>query len=181
MKTGAIRAGYLSDTELGTGTNPASAVMAGMRVLVVGCDENGNIDLADLATKAEEHASALAALMVTYPSTHGVFEEGIVDICDIVHASGGQVYMDSANLNALVGVARPGRLGRTLLISICIRHSVFRVATAAGVGPISVRKHLKPYLPGHAHLPGDGAKNGPVVAAPGAVLGFLPYPGPISR
>ena len=156
------------------GTNPASAVMAGMRVVVVGCDENGNIDLADLATKAEEHASALAALMVTYPSTHGVFEEGIVDICDIVHANGGQVYMDGANLNALVGVARPGQFGPdvahlNLHKTFCIPHG----GGGPGVGPIGVREHLKPYLPGHAHLPGDGAKNGPVAAAPWGSAGIL--------
>jgi glycine dehydrogenase len=93
------------------GTNPASAVMAGMRVVVVGCDPDGNIDVGDLRAKAEHHAAELAALMVTYPSTHGVFEEAIVDICQIVHDHGGQVYMDGANLNALVGIAKPGRFG----------------------------------------------------------------------
>ena len=124
------------------GTNPASAVMAGMLVVVVGCDENGNIDMADLAAKASEHTAVLAALMVTYPSTHGVFEESIVDICDIIHQHGGQVYMDGANLNALVGLARPGRFGPdvahlNLHKTFCIPHG----GGGPGVGPIGVCAH----------------------------------------
>ena len=149
------------------GTNPASAVMAGMRVVVVGCDENGNIDVDDLATKAVEHAVSLAALMVTYPSTHGVFEESIVDICDIVHRHGGQVYMDGANLNALVGVARPGNFGPdvahlNLHKTFCIPHG----GGGPGVGPIGVCDHLTAFLPGHWHLEGAAADSSPVSAAP---------------
>ena len=156
------------------GTNPASAVMAGMRVVVVGCDENGNIDMGDLTAKAEEHAVSLAALMVTYPSTHGVFEESIVDICDIVHRHGGQVYMDGANLNALVGVARPGAFGPgvahlNLHKTFCIPHG----GGGPGVGPIGVRAHLTAFLPGHSHLEGDAADSSPVSAAPWGSAGIL--------
>lgn len=157
------------------GTNPASAVMAGMRVVVIGCDDNGNIDLDDLAAKAAEHEASLAALMVTYPSTHGVFEEGIVDICEIVHRHGGQVYMDGANLNALVGVARPGAFGPdvahlNLHKTFCIPHG----GGGPGVGPIGVRAHLKAFLPGHAHMPAsEFATRDPVSAAPWGSAGIL--------
>ena len=156
------------------GTNPASAVMAGMRVVVVGCDENGNIDVDDLAAKAAEHTVSLAALMVTYPSTHGVFEESIVDICDIVHRHGGQVYMDGANLNALVGVARPGGFGPdvahlNLHKTFCIPHG----GGGPGVGPIGVRAHLTAFLPGHSHLEGAAADSSPVSAAPWGSAGIL--------
>jgi glycine dehydrogenase len=156
------------------GTNPASAVMAGMRVVVVGCDANGNIDIADLAAKAAEHADTLGALMVTYPSTHGVFEERIVDICEIVHRHGGQVYMDGANLNALVGVARPGRFGPdvahlNLHKTFCIPHG----GGGPGVGPIGVRAHLAGFIPGHAHLEQSSGERRPVAAAPWGSAGIL--------
>ncbi len=135
------------------GTNPASAQMAGMRVVVVGCDRDGNVDLADLRAKADAHARDLAAIMVTYPSTHGVFEAGIVEICDIVHAHGGQVYVDGANLNALVGLAAPGEFGAdvshlNLHKTFCIPHG----GGGPGVGPVACRAHLAPYLPGHRAL-----------------------------
>ena len=155
------------------GTNPASAHMAGMEVVVVDCDDHGNVDLDDLRTKAELHAADLAALMVTYPSTHGVFEDTITDICDIVHAHGGQVYLDGANLNALVGVARPGRFGAdvshlNLHKTFCIPHG----GGGPGVGPVAVRAHLAPYLPGN---PAGGTGGvGPVSAAPYGSAGILP-------
>jgi glycine dehydrogenase len=133
------------------GTNPASAVMAGMQVVVVACDELGNVDVADLKAKAEQHAPHLAALMITYPSTHGVFEEGIVEICQIIHKNGGQVYMDGANLNALVGVCRPGEFGPD--VSHMNLHKTFSIPHGGGgpgVGPIGVMEHLKDFLPTHA-------------------------------
>ena len=132
------------------GTNPASAVMAGMRVVVVKCDDDGNIDISDLVAKAEQHADNLAAIMVTYPSTHGVFETTIIEICDIVHAHGGQVYLDGANLNAMVGIAQPGSFGSD--VSHLNLHKTFAIPHGGGgpgVGPIGVRSHLAPYLPGH--------------------------------
>jgi glycine dehydrogenase len=146
------------------GTNPASAQMAGMTVIVVKCDEQGNVDLADLAEKAEHAGESLAAVMITYPSTHGVFEEHICDICDIVHRYGGQVYLDGANLNAQVGLARPGRYGAdvshlNLHKTFCIPHG----GGGPGMGPIGVRSHLAPYLPGHL---GVQTPVGPVSAAP---------------
>lgn len=132
------------------GTNPASAVMAGMKVVAVACDEQGNIDIEDLRTKAEKHSEELAALMVTYPSTHGVFEAGIVEICQIIHDHGGQVYMDGANMNAQVGICSPAELGAdvchlNLHKTFCIPHG----GGGPGVGPIGVVKHLAPFLPGH--------------------------------
>ncbi len=157
------------------GTNPASAVMAGFEVVVVACDEAGNIDVGDLAAKAKAHSDRLAALMVTYPSTHGVFEEAITEICDIIHRHGGQVYMDGANLNALVGIARPGRFGPdvahlNLHKTFCIPHG----GGGPGVGPIAVREHLRPYLPGHFRLPGSGPHAGAVAAAPWGSAAILP-------
>jgi len=158
------------------GTNPASAVMAGLRVVVVKTDPNGNIDLADLQAKAEEHRADLAALMVTYPSTHGVFEEGIVDICRIIHANGGQVYMDGANMNALVGVARPGDIGAdvchiNLHKTFCIPHG----GGGPGMGPIGVAAHLAPFLPGHPVVHLDGRSTlGAVSAAPWGSASILP-------
>jgi glycine dehydrogenase len=133
------------------GTNPASAVMAGMKVVVTKTDENGNIDVADLRAKAEAHASDLACLMVTYPSTHGVFEESIVQICDIIHQHGGQVYMDGANMNAQVGLTSPATIGAdvchlNLHKTFCIPHG----GGGPGMGPIGVAAHLAPFLPGHA-------------------------------
>jgi glycine dehydrogenase len=150
------------------GTNPASAVMAGMQVVVVRCDEAGNIDVADLERKAEEHAGALGALMVTYPSTHGVFEESIREICRIVHENGGQVYMDGANMNAQVGLCRPAELGAdvchlNLHKTFCIPHG----GGGPGMGPIAVAGHLAPFLPGHPAAGVGGSRAiGPVSAAP---------------
>ena len=157
------------------GTNPASAVMAGMQVVVVRCDEAGNIDLRDLQEKAAAHAPSLAALMVTYPSTHGVFEESIREICRIVHAHGGQVYMDGANMNAQVGLCRPGELGAdvchlNLHKTFCIPHG----GGGPGMGPIAVGSHLAPFLPGHPFAGVGGARAiGPVSAAPWGSAGIL--------
>jgi glycine dehydrogenase len=138
------------------GTNPASATMCGMKVVVVGTDPLGNIDLADFRTKAAQHAKSLAACMITYPSTHGVFEETVKDICDITHANGGQVYLDGANLNALVGIARPGDMGAdvshiNLHKTFCIPHG----GGGPGMGPIGVKAHLAPFLPGHPMINGS--------------------------
>src|SRR6185503_18071397 len=153
------------------GTNPASAVMAGMRVVAVACDEEGDINLSDLKVKAETHQRELAALMVTYPSTHGVFEETIRDICQIVHSHGGQVYMDGANMNAQVGLCRPGDYGAdvchlNLHKTFCIPHG----GGGPGVGPIGVARHLVPFLPSLSsiRLPQSEIRNGvgPVTAAP---------------
>ena len=157
------------------GTNPASAHMAGMRVVVVACDNQGNVDLADLGAKAEAHRADLAAIMVTYPSTHGVFEAGIRDICDIVHAHGGQVYVDGANLNALVGLAAPGAFGAdvshlNLHKTFCIPHG----GGGPGVGPVAVRAHLAKFLPGHRMLDAKAEAIGPVSAAPYGSAGILP-------
>ncbi|HKE38344.1 MAG TPA: aminomethyl-transferring glycine dehydrogenase [Casimicrobiaceae bacterium] len=160
------------------GTNPASAHMAGMRVVVVACDSAGNVDLADLKAKAEAHREQLAAVMVTYPSTHGVFEAGIRQICDIVHANGGQVYVDGANLNALVGLAAPGEFGAdvshlNLHKTFCIPHG----GGGPGVGPVAVGAHLAKFLPGHRVLgsPENGTERiGPVSAAPYGSAGILP-------
>ena len=147
------------------GTNPASAVMVGMKVVPVACDSQGNIDIDDLQTKAAQYADKLAALMVTYPSTHGVFEEGIVRICEIIHAHGGQVYMDGANMNAQVGLTSPGGIGAdvchlNLHKTFCIPHG----GGGPGVGPIGVAEHLVPFLPGHGFL-GESAQSA-VSAAP---------------
>ncbi len=157
------------------GTNPASAHMAGMEVLVVACDAHGNVDVADLRAKAAAHRDRLAALMVTYPSTHGVFEDAIAEICRIVHERGGQVYLDGANLNALVGIARPGHFGAdvshlNLHKTFCIPHG----GGGPGVGPLAVRAHLAPFLPGHP-LRADSAV-GPVSAAVAGSAGILPIP-----
>ena len=158
------------------GTNPASAVMAGMKVVVTKCDDQGNVDVADLKARATEHKDNLAALMITYPSTHGVFEEAIKDICTIVHDNGGQVYMDGANFNAQVGLCRPGDFGPdvchlNLHKTFCIPHG----GGGPGVGPIGVREHLKPFLPGHG-LAGDlGFRKGTAVAsAPFGSASILP-------
>ena len=155
------------------GTNPASAVMAGMNVVVVACDEQGNVDVADLKSKAEAHKNNLAALMITYPSTHGVFEVAVKDICAIVHQHGGQVYLDGANLNAQVGVVRPAELGAdvchmNLHKTFCIPHG----GGGPGVGPIGVKAHLAPFLPGHSVVDGvnpaagHNQSQGAVSAAP---------------
>ena len=159
------------------GTNPASAVMAGYRVVVVGCDRAGNIDLADLDAKATLHRDKLAALMVTYPSTHGVFEDGIRAICDTIHAHGGQVYMDGANMNAQVGLTSPARIGAdvchlNLHKTFCIPHG----GGGPGVGPIGVAAHLAPHLPNHPARgdAGPATGGGPVAAAPFGSAGILP-------
>ena len=158
------------------GTNAASAAMAGMEVVVVACDEEGNVDVDDLAAKAEQHSERLAALMVTYPSTHGVFEARIVEICDIVHRHGGQVYVDGANLNALVGVARLGELGAD--VSHLNLHKTFAIPHGGGgpgVGPVGVKAHLAPFLPNHPLVPEAGPATGigPVAAAPWGSAGVL--------
>jgi len=153
------------------GTNPASAHMAGMKVVVVASAENGNVDMADFTAKAEQHSANLAAIMITYPSTHGVFESTISEICDITHGHGGQVYMDGANLNALVGLARPGDFGSdvshlNLHKTFCIPHG----GGGPGMGPIGVMAHLAPYLPGDPQAGGSGA----VAAANWGSAGILP-------
>ena len=159
------------------GTNPASASMAGMKVVVVKSDENGSIDVEDLTQKAMENADNLAAIMVTYPSTHGVFEAAITEICDIVHEYGGQVYIDGANLNAMVGLAKPGSFGGD--VSHLNLHKTFAIPHGGGgpgVGPIGVRSHLAPYLPGHGlvkDLPGPEDGLGAVSAAPWGSAGVL--------
>jgi len=159
------------------GTNPASAVMAGMRVVVVSCDNEGNIDMADLAAKIEAHRDRLGALMITYPSTHGVFEETIRDICDAVHHAGGLVYMDGANMNALVGLAKPGEFGPDVIHlnlhkTFCIPHG----GGGPGVGPICVTEELSPYLPGHRARPDAFPEDSPtaVAAAPWGSASILP-------
>ncbi|MCU1359127.1 MAG: glycine dehydrogenase (aminomethyl-transferring) [Ilumatobacteraceae bacterium] len=156
------------------GTNAASAVMAGMQVVVVACDAAGNVDLDDLRLKVATAGDRLAAIMVTYPSTHGVFEEGIGELCAMVHDGGGQVYVDGANLNALVGVARPGRFGadvshRNLHKTFCIPHG----RGGPGVGPVACRAHLAPFLPGHPLAGHNAAGVGPVSAAPFGSAGIL--------
>jgi glycine dehydrogenase len=163
------------------GTNPASAIMAGLRVVVVACDHDGNVDVDDLKQKSETHKDNLAALMITYPSTHGVFEEAIMDICEIVHNSGGQVYVDGANLNALLGISRLGEIGAdvshmNLHKTFCIPHG----GGGPGMGPIGVRQHLAPFLPDHPLVDGvnpnagpDGTI-GPVSAAPWGSASILP-------
>jgi len=159
------------------GTNPASAAMAGMKIIIVKCDDKGNVDIADLREKAEKHAASLSALMITYPSTHGVFEQQITEICDITHQYGGQVYLDGANLNALVGWAAPGKFGAdvshlNLHKTFCIPHG----GGGPGIGPICTGAHLAPYLSGHSmvSIPGPHAANGAVAAAPWGSAGILP-------
>jgi len=158
------------------GTNPASAVMAGMKVVVVACDDDGNIDLEDLRAKAELHSENLAALMVTYPSTHGVFEELIVECCDVIHANGGQVYLDGANLNAMVGLCQPGQFGAD--VSHLNLHKTFAIPHGGGgpgMGPIGVGEHLAPFLPGHPIVSTGGTSAiGPISAAPWGSASILP-------
>jgi glycine dehydrogenase len=159
------------------GTNAASAAMAGMRVVVVATRENGDVDLDDLRAKIAQHADRLGALMITYPSTHGVFEQDIAEICAAVHEAGGQVYVDGANLNALVGLAKPGRFGAdvshlNLHKTFCIPHG----GGGPGVGPVAARAHLAPYLPNHPLQPlaGPSTGPGPVSAAPWGSASILP-------
>ena len=160
------------------GTNPASAAVAGFHIVVVECDDSGNVDLADLEAKAKEHAPKLSALMITYPSTHGVFETAIRDICAVVHRHGGQVYMDGANMNAQVGLCRPADIGAdvchlNLHKTFCIPHG----GGGPGMGPIAVAAHLAPFLPGHPVTGGGGARAiGPVSAAGRGSPGILPIP-----
>jgi glycine dehydrogenase len=157
------------------GTNAASAVLAGMQVVVVACDDNGNVDVADLTSKIEEAGDRLSALMVTYPSTHGVYEEAIVDICDRVHEAGGQVYIDGANTNAVVGYAKFGKFGGdvshlNLHKTFCIPHG----GGGPGVGPVAARAHLAPFLPGHAQAQTELPAFGPISAAPFGSASILP-------
>ena len=161
------------------GTNAASAVMAGLSVTVVACDDDGNVDLNDLLAKVADVGERLAAIMVTYPSTHGVFEEDIRAICEVVHTGGGQVYVDGANLNALVGLAKPGEFGAdvshlNLHKTFCIPHG----GGGPGVGPIGVRAHLAPFLPNHPLVDQAGPATGvgPISAAPWGSAGILPIP-----
>ena len=159
------------------GTNPASAVLAGLRVVAVSCDSAGNVDLADLDSKIQEHGPRLAAAMVTYPSTHGVFEAGIRDFCRKIHDAGGQVYLDGANLNALVGICRPGDFGAdachlNLHKTFCIPHG----GGGPGVGPVAVAKHLAPFLPSHPLEKVPVGKVGPVASAPQGSASILVIP-----
>ena len=160
------------------GTNPASAVMAGYRVVVVKCDDSGNVDEGDLAERAREHGDRLAALMITYPSTHGVFEEGVRRLCEIVHQQGGQVYMDGANMNAQVGLTRPAEIGAdvchiNLHKTFCIPHG----GGGPGMGPIAVAQHLVPFLPGHPVVKTGGSEAiGPISAAPWGSSSILLIP-----
>jgi len=161
------------------GTNAASAVMAGLRVVVVECNDNGDVDLDDLREKLETHGGQLAGVMVTYPSTHGVFEAGITELCELVHDAGGQVYVDGANLNALVGVAAPGTFGAdvshlNLHKTFCIPHG----GGGPGVGPVAARAHLAPFLPNHPVVAEAGPETGPgaISASPWGSAGILPIP-----
>ena len=150
------------------GTNPASAVMAGMKVVIVACDSHGNIDINDLQEKAEQHSADLSALMITYPSTHGVYEEAVKDVCNTIHRLGGQVYLDGANMNAMVGIARPGDIGSD--VSHLNLHKTFAIPHGGGgpgVGPVGVKKHLAPFLPNHDVSPVyDSGGIGAVASAP---------------
>ena len=158
------------------GTNPASAALTGMKIIIVGCDSDGNIDVADLQKKAMENSKDLACLMVTYPSTHGVYEEGIREVCDIIHKNGGQVYVDGANMNAQVGLCRPGDFGGdvchlNLHKTFCIPHG----GGGPGMGPIGVAKHLAPFLPGHSVVKiGSTQATTAVSAAPWGSASILP-------
>jgi len=159
------------------GTNAASAVMAGMKVVVIDCDENGNVSVEDIKAKIAEHGTALAALMITYPSTHGVFETAVSEICALIHDAGGQVYVDGANLNALVGVAQPGKFGAD--VSHLNLHKTFAIPHGGGgpgVGPVIARAHLAPFLPSHPmdHLAGPATGPGPISGAPFGSASILP-------
>ena len=159
------------------GTNAASAVMAGMKVVVIECDDNGNVSVEDIKAKIAEHGTALAALMITYPSTHGVFETAVSEICSLIHDAGGQVYVDGANLNALVGVAQPGKFGAD--VSHLNLHKTFAIPHGGGgpgVGPVIARAHLAPFLPNHPmdHLAGPATGPGPISGAPFGSASILP-------
>ena len=166
---------HLPHPLVGAWHEPGVRHLAGMEVVVVGCDPEGNVDLADLRAKTEAQAAHLATIMVTYPSTHGVFEPEIRAICEIVHRHGGQVYLDGANLNAQVGLSRPGDYGAdvshiNLHKTFCIPHG----GGGPGMGPIGVKKHLAPFLPGHPERPDLGSHVGPVAAAPFGSASILP-------
>ena len=159
------------------GTNPASAILAGFKVVIVKCDEHGNVDTKDLSYKIQEFPDKIAALMVTYPSTHGVFEESIGKICRMIHDAGGQVYMDGANLNAIVGISKPGNFGPDLCHinlhkTFCIPHG----GGGPGVGPIAVKKHLANFMPNHVVVKSAGPKNGfgSIASAPWGSASILP-------
>jgi glycine dehydrogenase len=159
------------------GTNAASAVMAGMKVVVIDCDDNGNVSVEDIKAKIAEHGAALAALMITYPSTHGVFETAVSEICGLIHEAGGQVYVDGANLNALVGVAQPGKFGAD--VSHLNLHKTFAIPHGGGgpgVGPVIARAHLAPFLPNHPFDPqaGPATGPGPISGAPFGSASILP-------
>jgi glycine dehydrogenase len=158
------------------GTNPASAVMAGMEVVILACDSNGNIDLPDLRAKAAQHSKELSALMVTYPSTHGVFEEEIKEACEIIHSHGGQVYMDGANLNALVGLCRPAEMGADVChINLHKTFAIPHGGGGPGMGPIACKPHLAPYLPSHPIVKVGGEQGiGPVSSGPWGSPSILP-------
>jgi glycine dehydrogenase len=167
------------------GTNPASAAMAGFKVVVVECDKDGNVDVDDLKRLAKEHAANLGALMVTYPSTHGVFETRIREICEVIHGHGGQVYMDGANMNAQIGLCSPGKFGPdvchlNLHKTFCIPHG----GGGPGMGPIAVKQHLAPFLPGHAFSKISGVNVGgekaigSISAAPWGSASILPISTP---
>jgi glycine dehydrogenase len=159
------------------GTNPASATMAGMKVVVINCDSMGNVDIGDLRSKAEAHAESLSCLMITYPSTHGVYEADIKVICDIIHDHGGQVYMDGANMNAQVGISKPGLIGCD--VSHLNLHKTFAIPHGGGgpgMGPIGVKAHLAPFLANHPVIPVHGNNNGnhAISAAPYGSAAILP-------
>ena len=157
------------------GTNPASAAMMGMSVVVVKTDAEGNIDFADLKAKAEQHSENLGALMITYPSTHGVYEANVTEVCDLIHQHGGQVYLDGANMNALVGVAKPGLIGSD--VSHLNLHKTFAIPHGGGgpgMGPIGVKAHLTPFLPNHSVMPTSDSATGAVSAAPYGSASILP-------
>lgn len=157
------------------GTNPASAAMLGMQVVVVKTDASGNIDLDDLKAKAEQHSERLGALMITYPSTHGVYEEHVTEVCELIHAHGGQVYLDGANMNAMVGLAKPGLIGSD--VSHLNLHKTFAIPHGGGgpgMGPIGVKAHLAPFLPNHDVRPVGESRTGAVSAAPYGSASILP-------
>jgi len=159
------------------GTNPASAALCNMKIVVVDCDANGNVDFEDIKRKAEQHKDRLSALMITYPSTHGVFESAVKDICETIHKYGGQVYMDGANLNAQMGLTSPGSIGAD--VGHLNLHKTFSIPHGGGgpgVGPIGVKKHLIPFMPGHPILPVEGRKTATVASAPYGSAGILPIP-----
>jgi len=157
------------------GTNPATAVMCGMKVVPIPCDANGNIDVDIVREKCEQYKGKISAAMITYPSTHGVFEARVKDVCDIVHADGGQIYLDGANLNAVLGLTSPGIIGAD--VGHLNLHKTFAIPHGGGgpgVGAIGAKQHLKPFIPGHSVAPVAGRKNGAVAAAPYGNGGILP-------